>query len=349
MAATTIPRALRKGDTIAFISPSARLNQIFPHPIGRAKAWLEHLGYHVKIIFNISPPKSFRDSVLQRCEEIHSAFRDTSVKAIICTVGGSHSNELLPHLNYDLIRANPKIFCGYSDITVLHYAFFTQANLRTFYGPAALTELGDYPQPLPFTADHFLAMLTEEGSPSGKSMGPVPRSLEWAPGLPEFGPQEVSRELAPSPKWTWLRPGRATGRIFGGCLPSMLHLSGTKFWPDYRGRILLLETPMGEKMEDPLPLVVVQSQMADLVNLGVMEVISGLVVGRPYGFDEKGREEFAQMIADQCYGTDFPILLNVDVGHSDPILTMPLDALCSLDSEKDEFGILEVGVIIGET
>ncbi len=101
---------------------------------------------------------------------------------------------------------------------------------------------------------------------------------------------------------------------------------------------------MGEKMEDPLPLVVARSRMADLANLGVFKVISGLVFGRPYGFDEKGREEFAQMVADQCYGTDFPILFNVDVGHSDPILTVPLDALCSLDSENDEFSILEAGV-----
>jgi muramoyltetrapeptide carboxypeptidase LdcA involved in peptidoglycan recycling len=107
---------------------------------------------------------------------------------------------------------------------------------------------------------------------------------------------------------------------------------------------LLLETPMGEKIEDSLPLGVARSQMADLVNLGVFEVISGLVVGRPYGFDEKERGEFAQMVADQCYETGFPILLNVDVGHSDPILTIPLDALCSLDSEKDEFSILEAGV-----
>ena len=70
---------------------------------------------------------------------------------------------MLPHLDYDLIRANPKIFCSYSDITVLHYALFTQANLRTFYGPAALTEIGDYRQPLAFTAEYFLATLAEEG------------------------------------------------------------------------------------------------------------------------------------------------------------------------------------------
>jgi muramoyltetrapeptide carboxypeptidase len=101
-----------------------------------------------------------------------------------------NSNELIRHLDYDLIKANPKIFYGYSDITVLHYALFKGANLRTFYGPAALTELGDYPHPLPFTADHSLAMLTEEGLKEEKALGPVSRSLEWAPGCPNLGHRE---------------------------------------------------------------------------------------------------------------------------------------------------------------
>lgn len=342
MANGKVPLALRRGDTIAFISPSARLNHIFPAPLNRAKSHLERLGYHVKVIFNDSEPVSFRDSILQRCEEIHSAFADPSINAIICTVGGSHANELLPHLDYGLIRMNPKIFCGYSDITVLHHALFTQAGLRTFYGPAAITELGDYPQPLQFTIEHLLYVLQDS---VGKPIGPVPRSLEWAAKLPDLGTDsQRPREQSPSPGWTWLRPGKATGRIFGGCLPSILHLAGTKFWPDYRDRILLLENPMGEKMEDPLSLTSTRAKIADLVNLGVFEQINGVIVGRPYGYDEEMRNEFAQMVKDQCYGTDFPILLNVDVGHTDPILTVPLNAMVDLDSEKDEFTILEAGV-----
>jgi muramoyltetrapeptide carboxypeptidase LdcA involved in peptidoglycan recycling len=131
MPTTTIPRALRKGDTIAFISPSARLNEIFPYIIERAKPWLEQQGYHVKIIFNTSP-KRIAKNQFSGAAKIHSAFWDTWIKAIICTVGGSHPNELIRHLDYALIKANPKIFCGYSDITVLHYALFHGANHRTF-------------------------------------------------------------------------------------------------------------------------------------------------------------------------------------------------------------------------
>jgi muramoyltetrapeptide carboxypeptidase LdcA involved in peptidoglycan recycling len=169
---TTIPRSLRKGDTIAFISPSARRNSIFPAPLDRAKAYLESLENQVKIIYSDISSLSHKKSILARCDEIHSAFADPSITAIICTAGGTSSNELLKHLNYALIRSHPKIFCGFSDITVLHYAFLTQAHLRTFYSPEAIKHLGDYPRPMEFTLSHFLAMLTEEGGRARKELGP---------------------------------------------------------------------------------------------------------------------------------------------------------------------------------
>lgn len=172
-------------------------------------------------------------------------------------------------MDYEIVKQNPKIFFGYSDITVLHYALFTEAGLRTFYGPAAITELGDYPEPLAFITDKFLRVLQLS---VGKPIGPMPRSLHWAAKLPDFSTDAQSpRELSPALGWTRLRPGKATDRIFGGCLPSILHLAGTKYWPDYHGRIMLLENPMGEKMEDPLSLTATRAKMADLVNLGVFE------------------------------------------------------------------------------
>ena len=109
MANRKVPLALCRGDTIAFISPSARLNHIFPAPLNRAKSHLERLGYRVKVIFNQSESLIFRDSILQRREEIQSAFADPLIKAIICTVDDSHANELLPHLDYGLIRMNAAI------------------------------------------------------------------------------------------------------------------------------------------------------------------------------------------------------------------------------------------------
>jgi muramoyltetrapeptide carboxypeptidase LdcA involved in peptidoglycan recycling len=169
-----LPQALKAQDTIAFISPSARLNRVFPARTYRAEEAFEKLGFRVKIFFSDASPLTFRETVLLRCREIHNAFRDPEVKAIICTIGGFSANELLPHLDYDLIKANPKIFCGYSDITLLHQAIFTQTGLHTFYGPAAMTQFGEFPKPLDFTVSHFRKVLQNEAP-----VGPLPRSNEW--------------------------------------------------------------------------------------------------------------------------------------------------------------------------
>ncbi|KAG8999988.1 hypothetical protein FRB95_011495 [Tulasnella sp. JGI-2019a] len=122
------------------------------------------------------------------------------VKAIICTIGGHTTNELLPHLDYELIRANPKIFIGYSDITLLHYALFVKAGLRTFYGPAVITQWGEFPQPYTFTADHFFRVVTRPV----ESISLVPRSCEWTQEFLDWGTTDAEqrpRKMLQSPKW----------------------------------------------------------------------------------------------------------------------------------------------------
>jgi muramoyltetrapeptide carboxypeptidase LdcA involved in peptidoglycan recycling len=213
---TTTPQALRKGDTIAFISPSSRLNTLFGTRVTRAKQFLQHHGFNVKIIYTDNLPSNHLQTIRQRCCEIHSAFSDVQVKAIICTIGGLSANELLPHLDYDLIRENPKIFVGYSDITLLHHALVTQCGLRTFYGPAVIPEFGEVPAPLEFTANHFFQTLME---PTDRRE--VPRSethtMEFKNWLAEEKDQEA-RELIQAPGWKWLRGGNSGGQVDGWML-----------------------------------------------------------------------------------------------------------------------------------
>jgi muramoyltetrapeptide carboxypeptidase LdcA involved in peptidoglycan recycling len=109
--------------------------------------------------------------------------------------------------------------------------------------------------------------------------------------------------------------------------------------------LLFLETPEGDGPESPFGLDFARSSMADLRNLGILQDVVGLVVGRPFRYTDSMREEYEKTTLDLCYGTDYPILCNVDIGHTDPILTLPLDAMVSLDSEKDSFEILEPGVV----
>jgi muramoyltetrapeptide carboxypeptidase LdcA involved in peptidoglycan recycling len=346
------PPALKPGDTIALISPSSRLNTIFPLRISRATQALTTLGFTVKTIYAPLPePCTHTQQIQHRVSELHSAFSDPSIKAIICTIGGLSANELLPFINWDLIKNNPKIFCGYSDITLLHLSIFSMTGLRTFYGPAAITQFAEIPKPLGFTVEHFLKVLCQ-----GEKVGFMPRSEMWTDEFGDWDNETVAQEqdgmlkprkLENNPGWKWLRGGKAEGRIMGGCLPSLLQLAGTKYWPDLKGRILLLENPEGERPDGPLPFDQTRSLMADLVNLGVWDEIAGLMVGRPTGYVGEELKEFEDMVLGICSTDpkwDFPILFGVDVGHTDPILTVPLNALARLDSGEDVLEIMEPGI-----
>lgn len=339
------PQALKSGDTICFLSPSSRLNTVFPDRIDRAKAWFEKHGFRIKIIFSAVPSDTSRlDEMNHICSEMRTAFTDTKIKAIICTIGRTSCNELLEHLDYEAIKRNPKIFVGYSDITILHHALYVRCNLRTFYGPAVIPCFGEYPQPLDFTAQSFMEVL------SGTPPAEIPRSagfsqefLDWNdPSL-----HETSRTLMPAPGWTWLRAGQPIkGALFGGCLPSLVQLTGTPYLPSrmYRERILFVETPEYGSPQTPFPLAEARAALTDLRNAGIMHDIVGLVAGRPYMYDDAMRRQFHQLLLDATVDLDFPVLADVDIGHTHPMLTLPLDAMCELDPENDAFRVLEAAV-----
>ncbi|OAR02325.1 hypothetical protein LLEC1_00445 [Akanthomyces lecanii] len=227
-------------------------------------------------------------------------------------------------------------------------------GLRTFYGPTAIPELGtadsrdDQATPLAFCARSLLNAIT-----ATEPLGEIPRSLVYAPDHPAFFQDSQSVEtqkLAASPAWAWLRSGKAQGRLFGGLLGAVVRLNGVRaVAPDWHGRIIFLETAASEADD----IGAVRTAFADLIAQGVFDSAAGLVVGRPFGYDlDEARNEYAgvitSLLCDARYGplaeNRFPILFGVDIGHTTPMVTLPFDALAVLDSESDQFEVLEAGV-----
>ncbi|KAF7555697.1 hypothetical protein G7Z17_g1997 [Cylindrodendrum hubeiense] len=358
MPSPIIPKALEPGATIAFISPSARLNDELPAVMARATDVLSNRGYQVRTFFN--KDTGIQSSINNRLSELRAAFSDATISAIICTIGGPSFTELLPALIADtelhaIIRANPKIVVGFSDITGLHWFLHALTGLRTFYGPGAIPELGeansadDESTPLAFCVKHLFRAIA-----SPEPLGEIARSPTYAPKLTAFATNPDSLEppeLSKAHPWTWLRPGKAQGRLFGGCLTVVARLNGiSPIVPQWRGRIVFLETAMGDDEFSGNPLGRVRAALADLIAQGVFEEAAGLVVGRPFGYDSKeAQDSYAGVITGLlCEGRlaekKFPILFNVDIGHTTPLVTLPYDALAVLDSEKDLFSVLESGV-----
>ncbi|KAI0160691.1 peptidase family S66 [Xylariaceae sp. FL1272] len=363
------PKALKPGDTIAFISPSSRLNISHARAIASAVSVLTKRGFKVREVYHPETPGSIQSTITSRLAEFREAFTDPSVAAVICTIGGTTFTELLPSLLEDVelhaaIRSHPKIASGYSDITGVHWFLYTVAGLRTFYGPGMIPELvgtesasgGD--STLDFTVRNLLAAIA-----TIEPIGDVRRSKWYNPRLqphmlnPTPDASLDADEVAPNPGWTWVRKGRkpVRGRLFGGFLMAMARLAGVRqLAPTWAGRIVFLESAIADHdVTAGVPLERMQAAIADLIAQGVFDAAVGLVVGRPYGYNTpEQREAYMSVIRGLlCEGRladrnpDFPILFGVDFGHTTPMVTLPYDALAELDGENDRFAVLESGVV----
>jgi muramoyltetrapeptide carboxypeptidase LdcA involved in peptidoglycan recycling len=332
------PPRLRQGDTIGVISPSWGGGAEYPHRVERGVAYLESLGFRVKMAPHAMNSIGYvSDTPENRAADIRAMFSDPEVKALISMIGGDHSCHLLPLLDWELIRSHPKILMGYSDVTVLNLAIWAKTGLTTFNGPALMVELAEYPEVFSYTERHMLEVLC-----SAEPIGRVEPSGWWTEELLDWDEKEDltrARVGEDSSGWTWLKGGRGEGVLVGGCLESMQHLRGTPYWPGWEGTILFLET--SEEKPDPER---VDGILMDYENMGVFERIRGLLFGRPMLYEPEEREQLREVILERTRGYDFPIIADMDFGHTSPMLTLPVGCRALLDTDRERFEIVEAAV-----
>ena len=269
-----------------------------------------------------------------RVADIHAAFADDDVAVVLCGIGGNHSNQLIPLLDFELIGEHPKIFQGYSDITVLHWALARHVGLSTFYGPLLVSELGEFPQVLPHT-DRYLRAAWFGSDPIVYEPSPVwtEEVLDWT----AKADLARGRELHESEGWVTIRDGVAQGRVFGGCLETLCwHLTGSSAWTTPADAIFLLELS-----EDAPPPSDVDAYLTDLEQLGVFDQAAGLIVARPYGYRADDTERLWEVIAERTAAAGLPVLANVEAGHTDPMVTLPFGLSAELDATRKTFRLLE--------
>lgn len=332
------PPRLQPGDTIGIISPSWGGAGLFPHRVELGVKALENLGFRVIFAPHALNHLNYTsDTPENRAQDIHTLFADPQVKAIIAAIGGDHACQLLPLLDFDLIRRNPKIFMGFSDVTVLNIAIWATTGLTTFNGPALLTDFGEYPHLLDYTAQAFRRTLCEAAP-----VGQLKPAAEWTDEFLDWG-QKLDltrpRAMQPSPGWTWLKTGSAEGRLVGGCLESLQHLRGTRFWPDWQDTILFFET----SEEHPSPSRV-DGILMDYQNMGVFDGIAGLLVGRPYAYDIAETQAVHDILLERTRRYNFPIVTGMDFGHTSPQFILPLGCTARIDTTRQSVEITESAV-----
>jgi len=330
--------ALKPGDTIGVVSPSWFGGDAFLPRAQRGIAQLQRLGFRAKVAehaFNNAGHVS--DTAENRVADLHAMFADPEVRMILATIGGDHSCHLLPLIDWQLIRDNPKIFMGFSDITVLNVAIWSRTGLVTFNGPGLLTDWAEFPEMPAFSRENVIrAIRTAEPAGDLASSGWwTEEFLDWSTGEDATRP----RRQEPSTGWRWLRQGSAQGPLIGGCLESLQHLRGTPWWPDMTGALLFLET----SEERPAP-EDVDGILMDYENMGVFEQINGLIFARPYGYTEDDKARLHDIIVERTATFGFPVLADTDTGHTTPLQTLPIGCNAILDSAANRFAITEAVV-----
>lgn len=299
-------KKLKKGDTIGIIAPASCTTY---EKVLEAKKNIEDMGYQV-ILGECTKKQwySYAGTDEERAEEINSFFDDKSIDAIICMRGGYGSNRLIELLDFEVIKRNPKIFVGYSDITTLHIALNEKANLITFHGPMAVSNFtGNYNRD---TYENFIEMLSN--SRDKQSI------------------KNITKELKV------LNEGRAKGKLVGGNLATLIATLGTEYDLDYNGKILFLEE-IGEKTYK------IDRFLNQLKKHGVFEKIEGLVLGDFKNCIQDSEKDMTLLEVFQNYFKELkkPVIYNFESGHSEPMLTLPLGAICEIDTYNKELKVLE--------
>ncbi|MDI3234731.1 LD-carboxypeptidase [Exiguobacterium antarcticum] len=326
------PKKLTVGDTIAILSPASAVAAYVPRRLQRGIETLERMGFQVLVMPNTTAVHSHTAGTIgERIQDLHMAFADPSIKAIITTIGGFNSHQLLDELDYDLIRNNPKIFMGYSDITALHAGIYAKTGLTTFIGPAILPQFGQLQGLDEYTQKWFEKTLMQTGP-----IGQIEASDEWTDEVLRWDvADDRKRTHVVNDGYIVAREGKGTGPILAGNLGTLLLLAGTPYMPSFDGVVLMLEDDESETPET------IDRYFTQLRHLGAYDKISALVVGR---FSRKVDFDpdfpLKDIILRATRGYDFPVVLDADFGHTDPVLTLPNGIQATV--EANETVILEI-------
>ncbi|MBD7908137.1 S66 family peptidase [Sporosarcina gallistercoris] len=309
-----VPAKLQMGDEIRIVAPSRSGAILSEVGVKSATERLETLGFKVTFgKYTFESDLHHSASIEHRVEDIHEAFRDSAVKGILTVIGGFNSNELLPYLDYDLIGKNPKVFCGYSDITAIATAITTKTGMVTYSGPHFSSFSMDIGRE--WQTEFFKRCLMQD-----VRFGLTP-SEQWSDD--SWYMDQENRTFEPT-KWKVYNEGMATGRVFGANLCTLNLLQGTEYMPELRDSILFIED---DDMTIP------ETFARDLTSLlQVAGSIRGLVIGRFQRESNVSDEHIRYILGKHPMLQHIPVLYDVDFGHTQPMFTFPIGGEAVLDS-----------------
>jgi muramoyltetrapeptide carboxypeptidase len=320
-----IPERLQPGDEIRVIAPSTSMAVLKGKQLTIATERLEALGFRVTFGQYVDEHNEFfSTSVENRLKDLHAAFSDPNVKAILTAIGGYNCNQLLSYVDYELISKNPKILCGYSDITALQLAIYRKTGLVTYSGPHFST-FGMKKQSN-YTVQSFLAALTNDAPYE------IEPSDTWSDD--KWYLDQEARSYHPQEGFLLINEGKAEGTLIGGNLCTLNLLQGTDFFPSLKDSILFIEDD-----EESHPLTF-DRDLQSVLQLKDAKSIKAILIGRFQKGSNMTKEALTKILESKQELNDIPIIANVNFGHTDPLATIPIGVKASVNALKEKIEIL---------
>ncbi len=317
-----VPPKLRPGNEVRVVAPSRSRAMVdeFDHS-ALIEQRFRDLGLRLTYGAHVFERDAFDSSpIASRVEDLHAAFADPAVAGVLTVIGGFNANELLPHLDFDLIAANPRVFCGYSDITALQSAMLARAGLVTYNGPH-WSSFGMRDR-FERTEDWFVRTLMQD---EPVELRPAD---EWTDDA-WFADQDHREPLA-SDGWWRLRAGSARGRLVGGNLCTLNLLQGTRWMPDLDRAILAVED---DERSDPPTFA---RDLASLLQSAGDGRVLGLLIGRFQRASGMTCGLLEEIVRRQPALRDVPVLANLDFGHTSPQCTLPVGGEVRVDVTAED-------------
>ncbi len=304
------PPALKPGDTIAISSPAGAVWD--DGQVEKFKDIVESLGFKVKLGQTLKEKHGYFAGTDEfRAKEINTFFADKEVKGIFCMKGGWGCARILDKLNYDVIRKNPKVIMGFSDITSLLIAINSKTGLVTFHGPVGNSGWND------FSVDYIRRVLMKK----------------------ELVTYEYPEKDDDKP-YT-ITPGKAKGILMGGNLTVLAGIIGSAYLPQWKNKILFLE----EAKEEPYS---IDRMLTQLKLAGVLQNISGFVFGKCVKCDAEEPQKaflFKEVLEQHIKPLGIPAFYGAMIGHIENKYTLPIGIEAEIDAEKCAMKLLESAAV----
>ena len=313
------PQALKPGDTIGIVAPAS--HSALPSALWNGRRSLEALGFRTVTAPHLGDRHGFlagRDA--DRLADLEGMFTDPDIHGIVCLRGGYGSARMLPSMDFEVVRANPKVLVGYSDITALHGAIHRHAGLITFWGPMVSSDMS--PGFLPYNRDAFLKAVS---------------------GVDPIGCVSNPEDMPPVQT---IQGGTATGPLIGGTLSLLAAAVGTPFEFEYDGAILFFED-VGEEPHR------IDRMLTQLLQAGRLDGLCGIVIGECAGCGSApdnpafpyGNFSIEEVFLDRLQPLGIPVIYGLGIGHGTYKATLPLGLRATLDGDARSLTIDEPGVI----